>query len=786
MLINEDIIALRKKVLLKQFGKMNEKQLDAVFTIKGALLVLAGAGSGKTTVLINRIVNILKYGDAYNSNKLASEISSDDYKEIEDYLSNDIELSRELQNKLAVEKANPWEILAITFTNKAAQELKDRLSAAVGEESRSIWAMTFHSMCSRILRRFAEKIGYKRDFTIYDTDDQKKLIKTCLNDLNIDENFIQVKSALSTISRAKDNMIDPKQFIANSENDYYKSKIGEIYALYQAKLKDCNAMDFDDIINNTVYLLKNNPDVLELYQNQFKYVMVDEYQDTNKTQYELVRLLSGKHNNLCVVGDDDQSIYKFRGATIENILSFEQTFSDAKVIRLEQNYRSTQNILSAANEVIKHNTERKGKNLWTSSGEGKKIEVISAYTELEEAKAIAEEIAKGVKEGKKYSDFAILYRMNSQSNSLEKGLTYASIPYRIIGGLRFYDRLEVKDMMAYLHIINNPEDEIRLRRIINIPKRGIGTKTIDNIKEISDSVGETMMEVICNCEQYPSLARNHKKLKEFYNTIQELTELSQDESTSLEELYNNVLEKSDYESHLKLDRESYQTRMENVKELLSNIINYERSNEKPSLSGFLEETGLFTSLDNYDNELDAVVMMTMHSAKGLEFPCVFLPGFEDAIFPGSYKIDNPEELEEERRLCYVAITRAKEELHILHSKVRTIFGKTAASKTSCFLSEIPESLVTETIKVKKIPSNTPMLPKQKNKAPLKPQKITPLTDGKISFTYVEGESVEHSLFGKGQIMSTRSMGGDTLLEINFDKVGNKKLMANFTNLKQLS
>lgn len=783
---NQDIADLRRKALKKEFSKMNDKQLEAVFNTEGPLLILAGAGSGKTTVLINRILNIIKYGQAYNSNEIYAPINADDLQNLLDYIDDSDNLKEKVINKLAVNQAQPWQILAITFTNKAAQELKDRLSIALGETSKDIWAMTFHSMCSRILRRFAEKIGYKREFTIYDTDDKKKLLKECFAELKIDEKFIPIKSAASQISNAKDTMLSPEEYMIKNTNDYYKSKIGEIYALYQNKIKQADAMDFDDLIVNTVELLKTNSDVLELYQNQFKYIMVDEYQDTNKVQYELVKLLSSKSKNLCVVGDDDQSIYKFRGATIENILNFEDTFSNAKVIRLEQNYRSTQNILNAANEVIKHNTARKGKNLWTDAGAGEKIEEVCAYTEMEEAKAIADIIASESSKGCKYSDFAILYRMNAQSNTIEKGLNYAGIPYRIIGGSRFTDRMEVKDMLSYLNVINNPEDTIRLQRILNVPKRGIGEKTISYIKEISENIGESMFHVINNCEQYPKLSRSYKGLRQFADLINELIQISEDPNVSIKELYENVIEKSKYEEHLKLDRSTYETRMENVKELASNIVNYEKQNEEPTLEGFLEEMGLFADIDNYDEDADAVVMMTIHSAKGLEFPCVFLPGFENNIFPGNCIQSNDEELEEERRLCYVAITRAKNELHILHSKVRTIFGKTAASERSCFLDEIPENLITKTVKAKKIAPNSPMLPKQQKRKTLKPQKITPLTNSESKQAYYIGENVKHSKFGVGEIMSAKNMGGDTLLEINFDKAGSKKLMANYVHLEPIN
>lgn len=782
---NERILQLRRAVIEHEFRKMNDRQKEAIFYIDGPLLILAGAGSGKTTVLINRIANILRYGEAYTSQEICEEFSNEEISEIEKCLKNDTPMPKTLIKKLSVNRAMPWQILAITFTNKAANELKGRLDSMLGSTSHGVWAMTFHSMCVRILRRYGDKIGYSSNFTIYDTDDQRRMIKEALRDLNINDNFIPVKNAMSAISRAKDSMIMPKKFIAENEKDYYKAKVGEVYEVYQSKLRNANAMDFDDLINNTVTLFRQNEDVLEHYQNQFRYVLVDEYQDTNKVQYELVKLLAGKYNNLCVVGDDDQSIYKFRGATIENILSFEQSYPSARVIRLEQNYRSTQNILTAANEVIKNNTQRKGKNLWTAGDDGQKINVVSVGNEMDEAKMISGIIAKGVEKGRRYSDYAILYRMNSQSNAIERALTYSGIPYRVIGGRRFFDRMEIRDMMAYLHIVNNPEDTVRLQRIINVPKRGIGQKTIEQIREISQNTGESMFDVIQNCEQYPSLGRSVKGLKQFADIINELRELSQEKDLSLKAFYEKAVESTDYIRHLLSDKSTFETKAENVRELASSILNYEREHEDPTLEGFLEETGLLTDIDNYDADSDTAVMMTIHSAKGLEFECVFLPGFEENIFPCTgFRVIEPEDLQEERRLAYVAITRAKKELYIIHSRSRTMFGKTISSRPSMFLDEIPESLVVVSQENKDAePQNNKY--EKNNTQPLKPHTFTPATRNP-SANFKAGDTVEHPRFGEGIVISAKKMGNDTMLEINFSAVGSKRLMANFANMKSTS
>ena len=633
----------------EKLKKMNPRQLEAVLHTEGPLLILAGAGSGKTTVLINRIAYIIDQS-----------------------------------------LAKPWQILAITFTNKAAGELKERLTAMLGDTGGDVWAATFHSTCARILRRDGDRIGYSSHFTVYDTDDSKRLVKDCQKALNIDDKMISHKSILSEISHAKDSMLSPADYQAAAGSDFRLAKIGAVYELYQKRLREADAMDFDDLLGNTVELFRQCPDVLEYYQNRFRYIMVDEYQDTNQVQYEFVRLLAGKSKNLCVVGDDDQSIYKFRGATIENIMSFEKSYPNAKVIRLEQNYRSTKNILNAANAVISNNEERKGKTLWTENPEGDKIQIHTSSNEQDEAGFVATTILEQVAKGRKYSDFAVLYRMNSQSNILEKVFVKSGIPYRIIGGHRFYERREIRDMIAYLSVINNPSDEIRLRRIVNQPKRSIGDKTIATASEIAGALGESLLEVLGRADEFDSLRRASVKLKAFYDMMQELIDANDDESVSLHELYELILEKTGYIEALRGEKEEAETRIENINELASNLLKFQEENgEEATLSAFLEEVSLMTDIDNYDETADTVVMMTMHSAKGLEFPVVFLPGFEEGIFPGLQAIYDPNEIQEERRLCYVAITRAKESLYLLNADSRMLFGSTSRNRPSRFSLEIP-------------------------------------------------------------------------------------------------
>ncbi len=735
------------------FRHMNNMQQKAVFCTEGPLLILAGAGSGKTTVLVNRIAYILQSG-----------------------------------------LCKPWQILAITFTNKAAGELKDRICNAVPEGGDDIWAATFHSTCARILRRYGDRIGYSSHFTVYDTADQKSLIKKVMKELNYDEKRLPVKSIVAEISKAKDKMQTPEEMLKNVDGDFRKEMIAKVYQLYQSELKSSDAMDFDDMLCNTVKLFEENPDILEFYQNQFKYIMVDEYQDTNKVQYKFVAMLAEKSKNICVVGDDDQSIYKFRGATIENILSFESMFKNAKVIRLEQNYRSTKTILNAANKVIENNTARKGKTLWTENDSGEKIHVHTALSEREEASYIAQQVLDGVALGRKFSDYAVLYRMNAQSNAIESAFARSGIPHRIIGGHRFYDREEIKDMTAYLRVIDNPNDNIRLNRIVNVPKRGIGKTTMDRAGELAVLNNLSVYEVISNAENYPELSRAVSKFKDFTAMINGLREAEASGDYSLAELYELILEHTEYENYLKNEKENADVRIENIEELKSNIIKFEEEyGDEASLSNFLEEISLQTDIDNYDADADTTVMMTLHSAKGLEFPVVFIAGMEEGVFPGVAIYSNPDELNEERRLAYVGITRAKEELYLTKTKSRMLFGSTTHNAPSRFVNEIPDEYIKTSGDrgFSSIPStgfssagNTiPQKPSYNINPKISPAFKKPIT--KSTTTYNVGDNVLHKVFGKGMIVKAEKMGNDTMLEIVFETKGTKTLMANFSKMEKI-
>ena len=792
-----EILAQRRAVLEKDFARMNDRQKQAVFTVNGPLLILAGAGSGKTTVLINRIANILRYGDAYNSTYLRDDLDENDIAACKAYIENGTPLTTETQEHLSVSACAPWRIMAITFTNKAAGELKDRLCAMLGETANDIWASTFHSTCARILRRDGERIGYSSHFTVYDTDDQRRLMKSILKELDISEKNITPKSILNEISRAKDSLISPAEYALTVGDDFRLKIISRAYTTYQKRLEDADAMDFDDLINKVVELFKKCPDVLEYYQNRFRYLMVDEYQDTNHAQYTFVRMLAEKSGNLCVVGDDDQSIYKFRGATIENILSFENTFQNATVIRLEQNYRSTQNILDAANAVIEHNTERKGKTLWTQNGTGAMIHLHTAENETDEAERITKIILDGVAAGRKFSDYAVLYRMNSQSLTFERNFAKSGVPHRIIGGTRFYERREIREMIAYLSVINNPSDEMRLRRIINTPKRSIGDRSVEVAAQIGQQTGETLFEVVSHAKDYPALSRAANKMTLFAAQMQGLIELNNDEEVTLGELYDELVERIDYLNFLKTDDpESAEDRAANVQELASNLRRFEEENPEGTLSDFLEEVSLITDIDNYDNNADSVVLMTVHSAKGLEFPVVFLPGMEENIFPGMASVYVPSEVEEERRLAYVAITRAKEELYIFHAESRMIFGMTNRNRVSRFVEEIPETLVehTRSRDYSARPVSMPSFggakpfgeaPKTKSVAEAGGFTPKPRVNPAPAGTYRVGDTVLHKAFGTGLIVSATQMANDTLLEVAFDKVGTKKLFANFARLTKV-
>lgn len=794
-MINSEFTKLRKKIIEMQFSRMNSMQKKAIFTVNGPLLVLAGAGSGKTTVLVNRIANLIKFGDAYNSDEAEFEPTQRDIDIMRAYAQGECDDLFEVEDLLSVRPAQPWQILAITFTNKAARELKERLEKMLGEKAGEIWASTFHSSCARILRKFGDRIGYTSHFTIYDTDDSRKMMKECQKQLGIEDKFFPHKTILHEISMAKDSLITPSEFRKNCGADTRMLRIASAYELYQKMLKKADAMDFDDIIVNTVELLETCPDVLEYYQNKFRYIMVDEYQDTNHAQYRLVSLLASKNENICVVGDDDQSIYKFRGATIENILSFEGEYRNCVTIRLEQNYRSTQTILDAANAVIRHNEKRKGKELWTGNGEGEKITVLTAYDENDEARLIVDEIIEQSSvHGRKFSDIAVLYRMNAQSNSIEHVLTRNSIPYRIIGGLRFYDRLEIKDALSYLAVINNPSDEVRLRRIINVPKRGIGETTVSNASEIAAGLGISLFEVLEHADEYAATQRSANRLKEFTSMINDLRQMQ--ETMPVDELFKKMLEVTGYTASLMLDADKGEERLENISELTNNLVTFVQENgEDATLNDFLEEIALMTDIDSYNAQTDAVVMMTLHSAKGLEFPVVFIPGMENGIFPSENNLFERESLEEERRLAYVGLTRAKEKLYLTRAASRMLYGQTRRNRASQFLTEVPENLTEQKGRqpggMFSRPSSQPQSGMNKSSssfyssAPKKKSidfgfsRTEQKKETKSGCTLKVGDTVRHKVFGTGVVLQLTPMANDTMLTVAFDKAGTKKIMFNY-------
>ena len=815
MLTQQEFIALRREILDRQFARMNAPQRQAVFHADGPLLILAGAGSGKTTVLVNRIANLVRFGKAYNDTVMPT-LTTTQEQQLRDCAAGKLPFSEALVDLLAVDPCPSYRILAITFTNKAAGELKERLVRMLGQEGDEVAASTFHSFCARLMRIEGEHLGYSRHFTIYDTDDSRRLMKTCMKELNIDEKMIGHKALLSEISRAKDELIGPEEYAARyaSGADIRLRFAARAYGEYQKRLRDANAMDFDDLLCRTVELFQKHPDVLERYQNRFCYIMVDEYQDTNHAQYELVRLLAAKSGNLCVVGDDDQSIYKFRGATIENILSFEETFAGCRVIRLEQNYRSTKRILDAANEVIAKNTGRKGKTLWTNNAEGDPVRLVVTDNAEEEGKFIADTILTGVSQGRRFSEYAVLYRANAQSNAIEQALVKSGVPYRIIGGHRFNDTKEVKDAMAYLRIINNLEDEVSLRRIINEPKRGIGDATIEKAAQIAAGLGEPMYSVFARASDYPELSRTAGKLIAFTDMIDDLRRQAEDPEVPLHHLYTTMLEVTGYLAMWKAQGDVEAGRVENLEELLSNVQQYEKNcgEEYAELAGFLEEQALMTDIDNYDADADAAVLMTMHAAKGLEFPVVLLPGFEDGIFPGYQTMFDPNELEEDRRLCYVAITRAREELYVTRAQSRMLYGQTNRNAPSRFLRDIPREL-TEEIDRRSMPdfgsyggartgasydysyskqgytgiASTPRSNEAFRATGDRPtgSRITVASSAvkpAAACAWKVGDRVFHASFGDGVIMSMTPMAGDMLLVIHFDKIGQKKLMANYAKL----
>lgn len=780
-------LAARQKYIASQFQQLNEMQRSAVLTTEGPLLLLAGAGSGKTTVLINRIANLMRYGRGSDCSEIPVDLTEEDVAFLEGVDENSPEEDCCLADRLcAVDPAVPWSIIAITFTNKAANEIKDRLSALLGPSAQDIWAMTFHSACCRILRRDIEAMGYTRSFTIYDTADSERVMKGILKDLDMDEKTFPPKYVLGAISRQKDRMISAGQMLQAAENsgDIRAKYIARAYEKYQTQLKENNALDFDDIIYVTVQLLQQNEEIRRYYQKKFRYVLVDEYQDTNHMQYLFTSLLAGGYENICVVGDDDQSIYRFRGASIENILSFEKQYRGCRTIRLEQNYRSTQAILNAANAVISHNIGRKGKKLWTANGSGDPITVYEASDEGTEANYVAGQILAATR-GSGMKDFAILYRTNAQSNALEYAMKRNGIPYRVIGGTRFFDRAEIKDMLSYLCVINNRADSLRLRRIINNPPRGLGAKAMEMAERLAEAENKPLYAVISDPYSYAPLEKTAMKFLQFSAMIEELAKLLED-GMSLPEFYDEVVSRTGYADMLtSKDTEENKTRLENVHELKSSIHSYMENTEQPTLAGFLEEIALYTDIEQYNESDDAVVMMTMHSAKGLEFPNVFLVGFEDGLFPGQRSIGDKDEMEEERRLCYVAITRAKKSLTISYARQRMIYGRTSSSMPSRFLKEIPEECIVKKggFRPYQAAASTGYdRPYSTYSSRPKPRyhSESSMVSSKSAAPMLElqqGDMVSHAAFGRGMVLTVTKMGGDALLEIAFDDIGTKKLMA---------
>lgn len=828
-------LAMRKKYIEAQFGKLNPVQRDAVFTTDGPLLILAGAGSGKTTVLVNRIANLIRFGSAHSSTYAPQGAGPEQMEELECLLHSGGEPSEALRPFLREHTVRPYNVLAITFTNKAAGELKNRLSAMLGEAGQDVNASTFHSACVRILRREAGRLGYPQSFTIYDTDDQQRAMKEVYKSMNIDDKFLPLKSAIGAIGRLKDKMISPQDAMS-APADTRAGLVAKVYDAYQKRLLQAGAFDFDDLIYATVKLLRDFEDVREYYQNRFRYILVDEYQDTSVAQFQLVYLLGGEHRNVCVVGDDDQSIYRFRGATIENILNFEQHFPGAKVIRLEQNYRSTSNILNAANCVIKNNMGRKGKTLWTENGNGEKLMCYEADSEFDEAAHVAAVIGQNVKKGAKLRDHAILYRMNAQSGPIETYFARAGIPYKIVGGQRFYDRKEIKDMLAYMSIVANEQDDLRLRRIINEPARKIGATTVQNVADIAAGLGVSMLEVIEHAPDYPALARASAALGGFWRIYRRLKEAY--DTMPLDVFVSEILEITGYRSMLEAEGEEGQTRMENIGQLVSSVKTYaDQRGPEASLPGFLEEVALISDIDSYDEGADVVVLMTMHAAKGLEFNYVFIVGLEEGIFPSEMSRYSNEDLEEERRLCYVGITRAKKELYLSCANSRMLFGQTKHNRPSRFLEEIDASLVeveqspaaaqTKAMRQRYMQQQNAYLQPEYGAASMRStvqagysaryggashgsgasgasrparQRASvgggfstvqagsaasvPRTEG--SGAYRPGDLVEHKVFGRGEVLKVTPVAGDTIVEIRFDTAGVKKTMANYAPLKHIS
>jgi DNA helicase-2/ATP-dependent DNA helicase PcrA len=822
-ILRQKFLKARRAVIAREFAHLNDMQLQAVLTTEGPLLLLAGAGSGKTTVLINRIANLIRFGRGADSDDVPAHITKEDAAFLISYAENPTDDGADRAHALcAVNPVEPWRMMAITFTNKAADELKARLERMLGPGARDIWAMTFHAACVRILRRDIDRLGYDRAFTIYDTTDSLALIKRIVKEMNLDDKTFPPRTVLGQISRAKDAMLSAEAFAQEAEKsrDLRRVRMGKIYLEYASRMKEANALDFDDLLLLCVRLLEEHPEVLGYYQRKFRYILIDEYQDTNKLQYRFASALAGEHRNICVVGDDDQSIYRFRGATIENILSFESQYKNARVIRLEQNYRSTARILDAANDVIQNNTGRKGKKLWTKNDQGEPVTLYVARDEREEADLVLTRILENAARGEKLSDHAVLYRMNAQSNQLEFAFRHAGVPYRVVGGTRFFDRAEIKDILAYLCVINNPKDDLRLMRIINTPARGIGQTTLDAVSLLAAENGLSVFEVLRRAAEHKPLQRAAARLRAFVEMIEALTELSR--TQPLDVFYDTLLDVTGYIRALEEKQsEENRTRIENVRELKTNIVTFMKQSPEGTLFDFLSDIALYTDMDDFDQADDKVVMMTMHSAKGLEFPTVFIVGAEEGIFPGVRSIGEPEEMEEERRLCYVAITRAKKKLYFTAARRRMIFGQTRGSKVSRFVEEIkPENIETEGVASynafddapepergygfgRQTDFGRPARPYSNSgvrsrsgysdysAAPRRPapaaNRPAPVSAPPPSFmkrkapagaAFDVGDIVQHKAFGRGEVVCVKEMGGDALMEVSFEGVGTKRLMRN--------
>ncbi len=802
--LQDRYLAAKRALFDKYYAELNDRQREAVYTTDGSLLILAGAGSGKTTVLVRRIDFILRFGNAYFSTYTPYGLDESRVRELEDAVGLSVGEIEQILPEFISSPCPPWQMLAITFTNKAANEIKSRLRATLPDEGEAeqIWAGTFHSICVRILRQWGDRRGYDKGFTIYDTTDTKNALTETIKGLNIDEKSLPVKAVMSIISRAKEELLTPELFEQEyGQRDFRQKQIARVYRAYQERLRGSNALDFDDLIMQTVLLLENDAEVRDYYCKKFRYVSVDEFQDTNVAQLRLTAALTGSHKNIMVVGDDDQSIYKFRGAVIDNILSFDKKFKGTKTIRLEQNYRSTEVILNAANGVISHNVGRKGKTLWTTRPGGEKITLRQCDTQNEEARYLVSTIQDLVADGSyHYRDCAILYRTNAQSQIIERTFAKSGVPYRMLGGLRFNDRKEIRDIVAYLQFIQNPADKERMRRIINEPKRKIGAATVDGVETIANETGNSVFEVMLHADRYAALSRTAARLRDFAEMIATLRAMLQTDM-ALDSFVKTVLEVTGYRQMLVDGGVEERERLENVEEFISGVIEYTQANEEPTLLGFLEENALVSEIDKYDEDADAAVMMTIHSAKGLEFPVVFLPGIEEGIFPGMQTVmAGPNELEEERRLAYVAITRAKDRLYLLHTRTRMLYGRTTANPLSRFVGEIPQELIVE---------DRPYVPSYDSRpkvyfhadddAPAVRSGYNPFADGGYTLKKTkptpptgekpilrEGDRVLHLTFGEGEILSARPMGSDVLYEVIFDKVGTKKLMGNYARLKKLN